>query len=51
MKDTKRRLAVDIPVGLMNRLDKQIEVSGINKSSIVILALMEYLDKREEKEN
>ena len=50
MKDTKRRLAVDIPVNLMERLDKQIEISGLNKASIVILAIMEYLDKLEEKQ-
>ena len=47
MKDTKKMLSVAIPISLMQRLDEYVEESGINKSSVTILALKRYLESED----
>ena len=49
MKDTKKMLAVAIPLSLMKRLDNYVEESGLNKSSVTILALKRYLESEDGK--
>jgi|LGOV01.1.fsa_nt_gb metal-responsive CopG/Arc/MetJ family transcriptional regulator len=47
MSNEKTRINLNVPQKLVNRIDERAKIMGLNKTSVIIMALNTYLDQQD----